>query len=707
MSAVTGNIDTFIKSYGITGNAYIDTIIIANLLPILIAYINGVLSFMKIIGSQIFELIYQFLSSTIKAKFVGQVICSITVEQNNVMFDIIKDNVFDQKVVSDVDENMVRKLFTLVNDKDIISYYHTPMTFNSYHMHLDYSGDKMFNFNSRFESNNIKRKAFKHKNYYIRCSLTEQQQSIDLSKDKGMTRDSEITIELISFEKISKDTRGINYVGEIEEFLKGTFGIAESMTYLYKVTIGDSYLKERFSNFLQSAYVSSNTGLLTYGDGKFKGKNLKTQDNSNNYVSNNITVKLKCRNINDNTENLIDNILVNKDKQEFNDGQTDFHSLYRTFVSKKGIDPAHYGYYMDDNILHLIFKYNSVYYLYLVSSGKLLMENDIKNKISFILKNGNEKKKSSEAVIKKGVSIYKFIDKQWQNYKLDIRNFDTIYLPKSQISEIRKEIDNFKRIEPLYKECNIPYRKGILFYGPPGTGKTSLVKALAYEYQMNIYIFNVNDDYVNDDTIIDMLNSIGNGGNKILLFEDIDTAFADKEKVLHEGKTSNDIFELDDHYDESNKTDAGATVTVTKGKKYLTYSGLLNALDGTLSNHHGVITIMTTNYINKLGDAFLRPGRIDRKFELAECNGEQINMMAKNIITKSIKLSNEFKVYGESYIQEYFDDNVKDKLDLFVKNLIDENDMSKIKPCQLQVYLLRYIENIDNIFNNYQELLKA
>jgi hypothetical protein len=82
-------------------------------------------------------------------------------------------------------------------------------------------------------------------------------------------------------------------------------------------------------------------------------------------------------------------------------------------------------------------------------------------------------------------------------------------------------------------------------------------------------------------------------------------------------------------------------------------------------------------------------------------------MMAKNIITKSIKLSNEFKVYGESYIQEYFDDNVKDKLDLFVKNLIDENDMSKIKPCQLQVYLLRYIENIDNIFNNYQELLKA
>lgn len=43
-------------------------------------------------------------------------------------------------------------------------------------------------------------------------------------------------------------------------------------------------------------------------------------------------------------------------------------------------------------------------------------------------------------------------------------------------------------------------------------------------------------------------------------------------------------------------------------KKFLTCSGLLNALDG-------VITIMTTNHIDKLGDAFPRPGRIDRKFE--------------------------------------------------------------------------------------------
>ena len=43
-------------------------------------------------------------------------------------------------------------------------------------------------------------------------------------------------------------------------------------------------------------------------------------------------------------------------------------------------------------------------------------------------------------------------------------------------------------------------------------------------------------------------------------------------------------------------------------QKYLTYSGLLNALDGVLSNQNGVITIMTTNHIEKLGDAFLRPG---------------------------------------------------------------------------------------------------
>lgn len=118
-------------------------------------------------------------------------------------------------------------------------------------------------------------------------------------------------------------------------------------------------------------------------------------------------------------------------------------------------------------------------------------------------------------------------------------------------------------MEKLYRKVEVPYRKGILFYGPPGTGKTSLVKAIAFEYQVPLYIIDVNAEGINDDTIVEILNSLGKnhlmflfysigcmyciviitllklGGNglKILLFEDIDTAFADKEKMAKEDKT--------------------------------------------------------------------------------------------------------------------------------------------------------------------------
>ena len=84
-----------------------------------------------------------------------------------------------------------------------------------------------------------------------------------------------------------------------------------------------------------------------------------------------------------------------------------------------------------------------------------------------------------------------------------------------------------------------------------------------------------------------------------LVLEDIDCAFRDRRKEI----------ENDPRY-------LGASGGVTN-------SGLLNAIDG-VTNSDGRIVIMTTNYIDQLDAALIRPGRVDRRFEFEDASDLQI-----------------------------------------------------------------------------------
>jgi len=63
-----------------------------------------------------------------------------------------------------------------------------------------------------------------------------------------------------------------------------------------------------------------------------------------------------------------------------------------------------------------------------------------------------------------------------------------------------------------------------------------------------------------------------------------------------------------------------------EGLNRVTFSGLLNALDGVASTEARIV-FMTTNYLNRLDPALIRPGRVDLKEYVGHCSTHQLEQM--------------------------------------------------------------------------------
>lgn len=187
----------------------------------------------------------------------------------------------------------------------------------------------------------------------------------------------------------------------------------------------------------------------------------------------------------------------------------------------------------------------------------------------------------------------------WE-YRCDrkTRGLDTLFLPKAQKSRIVNDIQWFLNNEEWYKERGLPYHRGYLFSGPGGTGKTSMIRALASYFGMNIGILNING-ISSDEDIIGLVAQIPR--QTFLVIEDIDAAMNSKPR---KEKESPDM--------------PGVSL-----------SGILNALDG-ITTPDGLLVFMTTNHPEKLDPAILRAGRVDihEQFKLA-CPEVMADMFAR------------------------------------------------------------------------------
>jgi chaperone BCS1 len=186
------------------------------------------------------------------------------------------------------------------------------------------------------------------------------------------------------------------------------------------------------------------------------------------------------------------------------------------------------------------------------------------------------------------------------------RRLESVILKRGEKEQLVFDVEKFKASKERYCNLGVPYHRGYLLYGPPGTGKTSLVSALAARFGMSVYFVSLTD--FNDKSLLKAMKDIPQ--NSVILFEDIDCVKTGKARLDPEKWARKP--EPGKPADKANPLD-GFGVTL---------SGLLNALDG-FNAPEDVLFVMTTNKIETLDEALLRPGRIDYRLYLGKADDEQ------------------------------------------------------------------------------------
>ncbi len=162
------------------------------------------------------------------------------------------------------------------------------------------------------------------------------------------------------------------------------------------------------------------------------------------------------------------------------------------------------------------------------------------------------------------------------------RPLESVILDGTLREDIAADVRAFLADHDRYLALGAPYRRGYLLHGPSGSGKSSLIEAVAGAHRRDLYVLNLARAGLDDVRLNQLLLSVPPRG--AVLIEDCDAVF---------------------HHRERTPDSKGAVMA-----SLVTFSGLLNALDG-VGTKDGQIVFMTTNYVERLDEALIRPGRVD------------------------------------------------------------------------------------------------
>ncbi|KZV53369.1 hypothetical protein F511_06511 [Dorcoceras hygrometricum] len=199
----------------------------------------------------------------------------------------------------------------------------------------------------------------------------------------------------------------------------------------------------------------------------------------------------------------------------------------------------------------------------------------------------------------------------WQSVNLDHpATLETLAMDDDLKKKIIYDLDRFVKRKDFYKRVGKAWKRGYLLFGPPGTGKSSLIAAMANYLKFDVYDLELTDLRSNSDLRRLLLWT---ANRSILVVEDIDASIDLSERKTLQPQRRKFI--------------------VTFCILQVTLSGLLNFTDGLWSSCGDErIIIFTTNHIDKLDAALLRPGRMDVHIHMSYCTPRSFQLLAVNYL---------------------------------------------------------------------------
>lgn len=183
------------------------------------------------------------------------------------------------------------------------------------------------------------------------------------------------------------------------------------------------------------------------------------------------------------------------------------------------------------------------------------------------------------------------------------RRVSSVILPEETLQQVLDDAASFTApsTRAWYEEHGISYKRTFLLFGPPGCGKSSLITAVASELGRNVCFLSLADRDLTDNSLRKAVSQAPRAS--AICLEDVDALFHHREK-----------------------TDSGSTA--------VTFSGLLNALDG-VGDASGTLFFLTTNHKERLDGALIRPGRVDVQVRLDYASNEQVGKMLRRFYAEA------------------------------------------------------------------------